>query len=150
MSANSAMLTIKMSVSNATLKFQLLVSDGSLSSTDKVLVNVTAANGALVANAGSDITVNEYTNLITLNDSAASDPDGNAISYKWSQVGGPAVTLVNLTDSSPTFAAPGVSSSGADLTFQLVVTDHYVSTSEHKYDHHDDDDHGEHHSRGRK
>jgi len=34
--------------------------------------------------------------------------------------------LVNPTSSTPNFAAPGVSSSGADLTFQLVVTDNYI------------------------
>lgn len=123
---NTATPTITTSVSNTTLEFQVLVSDGNLSSTDKVLVNVTAANGAPVANAGSDLTVNEFTNPVTLNGSASSDPDADAISYQWSQVSGPAVTLVNPTSATPTFSAPSVNTSGADLTFQLVVKDNYI------------------------
>lgn len=46
-----------------------------------------------------------------------------ALSYRWTQVSGPAVTLNDPTAMSPTFVAPAVGPEGAALDFRLVVTD---------------------------
>jgi hypothetical protein len=73
-----------------------------------------------VADAGEDQTVYAQ-ELVTLDGSASSDPDGDTpLFYGWSQTGGPGVTLSSRTVVSPTFLAP---ESAAALTFTLSVTD---------------------------
>jgi YVTN family beta-propeller protein len=77
---------------------------------------------APIANVGSDQTVNEG-NLVSLDGSGSRSLDGGTLTYNWSQVAGPAVTL-NLTDPvHPTFVAPHVPLGGATLTFELIVTE---------------------------
>lgn len=74
-----------------------------------------------VADAGRPQTVNERS-LVTLDGSASFDPDGQAITYAWVQVGGPTVTLNNPTTAAPTFTADGISGSTV-FSFQLTVND---------------------------
>ena len=50
----------------------------------------------------------------------AKDPEGKTMTYQWSQVSGPSVTLANANASSAGFIAPV---SSKVLVFQLVVTD---------------------------
>jgi hypothetical protein len=71
-----------------------------------------------VANAGLDQTVVINT-PVTLNGSGSSDPEGQTITYAWTQTGGPAVTLIGPATVNPTFIPidPGV------YTFSLVVND---------------------------
>lgn len=45
------------------------------------------------------------------------------LTYQWTQLDGPAVTLSSTTVSQPSFTAPTVPLSGASLRFQLTVTD---------------------------
>ena len=84
--------------------------------------NVSFGNRAPVANAGPDMTVNEGAPVM-LSGAASSDPDGNALTFSWTQVGGPAVTLSGATSARPSFTAPLVGYFGALLTFQLAVRD---------------------------
>ena len=56
-----------------------------------------------------------------LDGSGSSDPLGSALTYQWTQTGGPQVTLSNDTSVNPTFTAPQHSSL-IDYTFELVVT----------------------------
>ena len=73
------------------------------------------------ANAGVDQSANEQ-QLVTLDGSGSSDPDGDALSYSWAQVSGPPVVLSDPTAAKPTFTAPFVMLGGETLTFELTVT----------------------------
>ena len=109
--------------SAATLTFQLVVSDGSLSSQPSTVTITVSAPKPPTANAGPNQTVNTGS-TVQLDGSGSSDPGGNP-SYKWTQTSGPAVTLSSSTAVKPSFTAP---SSAATLTFQLVVSDGSLSS----------------------
>jgi hypothetical protein len=116
-------------IGGATLTFQLTVDDGRAASVpDPVNVSVQNVNHPPTANAGPDQTVNENA-LVTLNGTASSDPDNDPLTYQWTQVSGPAVTLSDPTNASPTFTAPLVAPGGATLVFQLVVHDGQVASA---------------------
>ena len=80
----------------------------------------TVANGAPSANAGASQDVNRG-EAVTLTGSGT-DPEGQALTYRWTQVAGPDVTVGFgfLTGPTPTFTAPAEVST---LRFELRVTD---------------------------
>ncbi|MFN8111200.1 MAG: discoidin domain-containing protein [Thermoleophilia bacterium] len=84
----------------------------------------TASNVTPVAGAGPNLSVSPGS-AVTLDGSGSIDPEGRALSYRWTQTAGPAVQLSGATAVKPTFTAPAAA---ATLTFQLVVSDG-VSTS---------------------
>jgi hypothetical protein len=94
------------------------VSDGQVASQDTVLVTVDNVNLVPVAEAGSDKTV-QAGSTVTLNGSQSSDPDGDAISYIWSQVSGTSVSLNAPNTATPTFVA----SKAGTYVFSLKVYD---------------------------
>ncbi len=109
------------------LTFQLVVNDGKVnSSPSTVNITVLHINQPPIANAGPDQTVN-VGNLVTLNGTGSSDPDGDPITFLWTQVAGPTVRLSNARVATPTFTAPKVNTSTL-LTFQLVVNDGKVDS----------------------
>ena len=59
---------------------------------------------------------------VTLDGSASSDQDGDALTYKWTQVSGSAVTIANSTNAKASFSVPAVTSN-QNLVFRLTVTD---------------------------
>jgi len=119
-STTGASVTFTAPATTGSLTFQLLTNDGTQSGTaDTVVINVgTPANLKPTANAGPD--QNVLTSATVTLSGSGSDPEGASITYLWSQISGPAVTLSNTTTASPTFAAPAVA---ATLTFQLVTND---------------------------
>jgi hypothetical protein len=118
----------------AVLAFSLVVSDANASSAPSIVqITVNAEpppNPAPVANAGPDQAVASHAS-VTLDGSASADPDGEAITFAWTQTSGAAVTLAGADTASPTFTAPVVpaSSAAATLAFSLVVTDAHASSA---------------------
>ncbi|MBN1506690.1 MAG: right-handed parallel beta-helix repeat-containing protein [Sedimentisphaerales bacterium] len=104
-------------------RFELVVGDGQyMSKADEVLVIV--GNAAPVANAGSDSLV-AVPAMVALDGSASHDGDPmDRLTYTWTQIEGPGVTLLNADSASPFFLSgtPGI------YVFQLVVSDGFVSS----------------------
>ena len=105
-----------------------MVNDGELSSDPAVAnVNVEHVNHAPIANTtGSTQTVDEETQVI-LDGSNSYDPDGDSITYQWTQVSGPTVTLSDPNSANPNFTAPQVTET-TYLEFELVVSDGQLSS----------------------
>jgi len=91
-------------------------------------------NSAPVANAGMDQSVDEQTS-VTLNGSASSDPNGDSLTYTWTQAGGVSVTLANTSSAQASFDGPDVGiGSSTTLTFQLRVADPSGATNTNTID----------------
>ncbi|WP_336339647.1 PKD domain-containing protein [Haloarcula brevis] len=80
-----------------------------------------SVNQQPTADAGNSQLVDEETN-VTLNASGSSDPDGDPLSYNWSQTAGPSVDLNGATSVTPSFTAPATGSE-TTLTFRVAATD---------------------------
>jgi hypothetical protein len=98
--------------------FTLVVTDTfGLTGTDKAVITVT--NEAPSADAGADQPVSQG-DIVQLDGSDSSDPDGHSLTYQWTQTGGsPQMTLSENGVVSPTFTA---TETGV-FTFTLAVTD---------------------------
>ena len=81
-----------------------------------------------MASPGSDQVVNEG-DTVTLDGSGSTDPQQLPLTFTWSQIAGPVVTLDLSDPVHPKFAAPSVPVAGATLTFQLVVSDGHLSST---------------------
>ncbi len=106
----------------AQLVFEVVVGDGQeWSDPDDVTVTI-VENSVPVANAGPDQTRGEFA-PVTLDGAGSSDPDGDTLSFVWTQVAGPPVSLSDSSASMPSFVAPLVMPGGVAVVFELVVAD---------------------------
>ena len=80
---------------------------------------VPPANSSPTANAGADRTVN-VNSAVTLSGAGSSDPDGDTLSFSWTQTAGTNVTLAGANTDTVSFVAP---STAEALSFQLSVDD---------------------------
>lgn len=94
---------------------------GATASARVTILDGAGANQAPNAVAGASQTVSPGA-TVTLTGGNSNDPDGDSLSYQWSQVLGPAVTLSGADAATATFTAPAATSDTL-LRFQLVVTD---------------------------
>lgn len=84
-------------------------------------ISVTVENQLPVANAGDDQSV-EVGDLVTLDGTGSSDPDGAPLSFDWTMVGRPAgstATLSNPTSPNPSFTPD----EGGAYDIELIVND---------------------------
>jgi hypothetical protein len=115
------------------LKFRLTVTDGCQgSATDDITVHIANIPHSPVAVAQGPAKANEGGDNVTLDGSGSSDPDGDALTYTWTQINGPAVTLTyDANDpghTMPMFTTPWVSAD-TPLKFKLAVSDGFDGTS---------------------
>ena len=116
------------------LIFQLTVTD-SLGKSSRANTTITVIyNEPPVANAGDNQPVYEG-DEVELDGSASSDSEdaASSLAYLWQQVdsSGYAIELSDANSPKPSFTAPNpVSASGANLTFQLTVTDSLGKSSD--------------------
>jgi K319L-like, PKD domain len=105
------------------LTFELTVIDyNGNQAKDICVVNVTWQNEPPQANAGTDQTVDSEV-VVTLDGASSLDIDDGIVSYQWTQIGVPTVTLSNPSSPQPTFTAPNFGTNSASLNFNLTVTD---------------------------
>ena len=92
--------------------------------------NCVTENKPPIANAGVDQEVKNG-DTVTLDGASSYDPDGDPITYSWSQIGGePAERLSDATSANPKFEIPGDQDMvEGTLTFQLVVNDGKLNSS---------------------
>ncbi|MBW2984775.1 S8 family serine peptidase [Candidatus Woesearchaeota archaeon] len=86
---------------------------------------VGGGNNAPNANAGPDQRVAPG-NAVTLSGSASSDPDGDSLSYAWSQTSGPIAILSDPGSVNPTFTPTQTGT----YVFQLIVSDGSLAASD--------------------
>lgn len=110
----------KQGVGNVTSSATVDISDNT--------INIKPVNQAPIIDVGSGQTVKEGT-IVTLNGARSVDPEGNALSYTWTQTSGAAVSF-SASSPSPSFAAPMLGKNeneedipSATLGFQMVIKD---------------------------
>src|SRR5438128_3778985 len=107
-------------LTNSTTYFYVVTAENAGGeSRESAQASATPVNSAPAAAAGADQTAATGA-TVTLDGSGSADPDGDALTFAWTQVSGTTVTLVGPTTAHPTFAAPrhlGV------LQFSLIVSD---------------------------
>ncbi len=86
------------------------------STTDSVTIHVTNHAPIAVAGPHQESTADE---LVTLDATGSSHPDGHPLTYSWIQIAGTAVTL-SIRTAQPTFNA---AADGSSAVFQLTVDD---------------------------
>jgi hypothetical protein len=119
--ANSATATFTAPSTSGTLVFRLTVSDGrGGTASDDVSITV-GTNQDPTADAGPDQTVRSGETVVL--SGKGSDPDGDPLTFAWSQLSGPTVTLTGANTATASFTAPSVKGNNTTLTFRLTVND---------------------------
>jgi uncharacterized protein (TIGR03382 family) len=113
------------------MTFRLMAKDADGEESEAVTVNllVTDVNRAPTALARKIAGGTVAGDSITLDGSGSTDPDGNALTYQWTQVSGPSVTLNPADGSFTSFVSPKTKD-GATLVFELTVSDGQESSKQ--------------------
>jgi glucose/arabinose dehydrogenase len=115
---------------DATFSYEVVLTatDASgLADTKRIIV---PQNSAPVAQAGQDFTYvcDLVTHRVVLDATASTDPDDQPLTFTWTQVDGPPVTIEGAATALPSFVPPAVPG-GTVLTFRLEVSDGHVPRS---------------------
>ena len=107
----------------AVLYFELDAQDGSKSGADGVMVTVQSAQVGPTARVAADSTA-KVGATVTLDASASTDDNGDALTYLWTQWDGPAVAITDSLSAKATFTTnePGT------YTFAVAVSDGQASS----------------------
>ncbi len=106
------------------LKFSLIVTNPQgLTSITAFTLHVIHANHNPVVTTDHELTVMEGSPMTLM--ATATDPDGDAMTYQWTQDGGSAVTLSNPTDLTTMFTAPASTGDNSTLHFTITAKDPY-------------------------
>ena len=108
--------------SSQVIELALVVNDGQASSAPAPLVLTLNANAAPTANAGADANV-QGGDTVFLDATGSTDPEGDTLTYQWTQVSGPPVTLDDPGSATPSFTAPAAIQSAQVIAFEVLVTD---------------------------
>ncbi len=114
------------------ISFLLTVSDGGgLSNSTSVSIQVSPSEPPPPSNQAPSAKITAPQSAtsgetVTLDGSSSSDPDGDTVTYLWTQTQGESITLANNTGSTLSFVAPSVQQS-TSYTFQLSVSDGSLS-----------------------
>jgi hypothetical protein len=115
------------------LTFRLTVDDGKATASDTVDITVIDAGLGTNTPPTADIrNLESVTEFVTveLDGSGSTDPDGDPLSYRWTQTQGPSVTLLDRTSARASFISPNVApGSVVLLTFELAVSDGQDTTT---------------------
>jgi len=104
------------------LNFRLRVNDGNINSEPVDITIIVEGNQAPIALASISSTVVNSGETVTLDGTGSTDPEGDTLTYIWTQFDVPRVDLSDVTSVSPTFTAPDVTEDTI-LRFSLVVDD---------------------------
>jgi endonuclease YncB( thermonuclease family) len=88
---------------------------------------IPASNRAPIADAGASQIVNEGATFM-LDGRSSSDPDGDQLTYSWTQTSGTSVVLMNANTATPSLTAPSVDAP-ITLVFILIVSDGELSST---------------------
>lgn len=105
------------------LTFKLSVTDRGATENTTIKITVIPRNQLPTADASSDQSVSKN-DRVTLRGNG-SDPDGDALSYRWFQVNGPTIKLSDVNDQNPSFDTSTMTRNSGVLRFQLTVSDGY-------------------------
>lgn len=107
----------------ASLVFEVVVSDNvGLRGRDQVVVTVRENNAPPLADAGSDLSA-QVGDLVKLDGSNSSDPDGSIVFFRWQQLTGPPATIADPLAAMTSFVVPAIGGLSEDLRFRLTVFD---------------------------
>ncbi|MDA9556460.1 DUF1592 domain-containing protein [Vibrio sp.] len=126
-STASPRISIPSLESNQTFVYQLEVSDGTATVSETITLQIQAdpetLNSEPIANVvQSVLSVQSPSNNVQLDASNSYDPDSDALSFIWSQVSGPTVSIQNQTSAVAMINIPELQED-ANYTFKVAVSD---------------------------
>ena len=117
-------------ITSLALDYELLCDKATLPAHGKLRVNSTVPLDTPVADPGTNQDVNQGDLVHLTGDTSDAGGAGDTMaSYQWTQLSGPAASLSDSTAADPTITAPAVPPGGADLVYQLTVTNSNALTN---------------------